>query len=213
MLLRPLYQFPTLLQRCYRHVLWRGNAAERVVYLTFDDGPIPQVTPHILQILKEKNVRATFFCVADNVRKYPELLRAILADGHRVGNHTFHHLPGWRTSLSAYLRDVSDADKLLRELGNTDQSPLFRPPYGRIKASQKRELLNAGYTIVLWDVLTHDYNSSYSPQKMMEVIRRYTRCGSIVVFHDSLKSNQRMLEVLPEAIDYWRAEGYDIRTL
>ena len=213
MLFRPLYQFPARVQRWYRHVLWRCNVAQRAVYLTFDDGPIPEMTPKILAILREKQVKATFFCVGDNARKYPELLRMILADGHRVGNHTFHHLPGLKTSLSAYLRDVSDCDALLRQAGAQMDKPLFRPPYGRMKPSQKRELLNAGYTIVLWDVLTHDYNQAYAPDKMLEVIRRYTRNGSIVVFHDSLKSSERMLEVLPKAIDFWRQEGYELRIL
>lgn len=200
-----LYQIPICIQRLVRGVVWRIDSPG-TVYLTFDDGPIPEVTPRILDILREKGVKATFFVVGDNVRKYPHLLEAIRADGHRVGNHTFHHLPGMKTSLADYLRDVSECDEWV-------QSPLFRPPYGRMRRAQKRELRNTGYRIILWDVLTHDYNPHYSADDMLKIVRQYTRSGSIVVFHDSLKSGERMLAALPEAIDFWLREGYELKTL
>lgn len=260
-----LYQIPSCLQRLYRGVVWRADQAPYLpstsfplkgqgasLYLTFDDGPIPEMTPRILEILREKQVKATFFCVGDNVRKYPELLEAILADGHSVGNHTFHHLPGLQTSTEQYLRDVAEAEEIInralpdhprrafasdrgseanKELSNAQQSsslgahqsgsarqsiglcPLFRPPYGRMRPSQKRALLRQGYTIVLWDVLTHDYNPRYSTDKLVRIVRRYTRPGSVVVFHDSLRSGERMLRALPLVIDFWRSEGYDLRPL
>lgn len=233
-----LYQIPSCLQRLYRGVVWRVDEAPCVsplfegempagqkgcLYLTFDDGPIPEMTPRILEILREKQVKATFFCVGDNVRKYPELLEAILADGHSVGNHTFHHLPGLQTSTEQYLRDVAAAEEIINralpdnQSGSARQSiglcPLFRPPYGRMRPSQKRELLRRGYTIVLWDVLTHDYNPRYSTDKLVRIVRQYTRPGSVVVFHDSLRSGERMLRALPLVIDFWRSEGYDLRPL
>lgn len=207
------------MQSLYPHTLWRADSASKTVYLTFDDGPIPEVTPKILAILREKGVKATFFCVGDNVRKYPELLTAILADGHHVGNHTFHHLPGWQTKTENYLQDVSEAEQIMTpfqpsaSVSQPRQGFLFRPPYGRMRASQKQALLKAGYKIVLWDVLTHDYNSHYSPDKMLAIVRRYTRSGSVVVFHDSLRSNERMLETLPRAIDFWQSEGYTLELL
>ena len=210
MVFRPLYQIPEWLHGLYAGATWRKDDA---VYLTFDDGPIPEVTPLILEILREKQVKATFFVVGDNVRKFPDLLDRILADDHRVGNHTFHHLPGWKTSLAEYMRDVSACDELLRSHAGRDMRPLLRPPYGRIRPSQFRELRNAGYEIVLWDVLTHDYNSRYSAEHLLQIVQRFTRPGSIVVFHDSLKSGERMLEVLPKAIDWWRENGYDLKTL
>jgi len=213
------------MQHLYPKVTWRrGDASvrptndKRVIYLTFDDGPIPEVTPRILDILREKKVKATFFVVGDNVRKHPELLQSILNEGHRVGNHTFHHLPGWQTSLAEYLRDVSACDEQLAAAMNTQQltrsdHPLFRPPYGRMRANQLRELRNAGYEIILWDVLTHDYNPRFSTEKLLNIVRRYSRNGSIVVFHDSLKSNERMLAALPQAIDWWYDNGFVLCTL
>lgn len=210
MLFRPLYQFPTWLQRLYRGATWRRDAA---VYLTFDDGPIPEVTPHILAILREKQVKATFFVVGDNVRKYPELLDQIVSEGHRVGNHTFHHLPGLKTSVAEYMRDVSACDEIIHRHSRRKEKPLFRPPYGRMRRSQMRELKNTGYEVILWDVLTHDYNRRYSADKLLQIVQRYTREGSIVVFHDSLKSADRMLSALPQVIDYWLANGYELKTL
>lgn len=214
MLFRPLYQFPTWLQRLYPGATWRRSSAYSAVaeeargtiYITFDDGPIPEVTPRILEILREKNVKATWFMVGDNVRKYPQLLDLVRQDGHAVGNHTFHHLPGLQTSLAEYLEDVTRCDELVH-------SRLFRPPYGRSRLSQRRELRNAGYEVVLWDVLTHDYNPHYTPERMMTILRKYSRPGSIVVFHDSIRSNERMLQTLPMAIDWWREQGYVFATL
>ena len=210
MLFRPLYQIPNWLHGLYAGATWRKDDA---VYLTFDDGPIPEVTPLILDILREKQVKATFFVVGDNVRKFPDLLDRIVAEGHRVGNHTYHHLPGWKTSLAEYLRDVSACDELLRKHLGRNMRPLLRPPYGRIRPSQFSELRNVGYEIVLWDVLTHDYNSRYSADQLLQIVQQFTRPGSIVVFHDSLKSGERMLEVLPKAIDWWKENGYELKTL
>lgn len=178
--------------------------------LTFDDGPIPEVTPKILAILREKQVHATFFVVGDNVRKHPELLQAIVAEGHGVGNHTFHHLRGLKTSTEDYLQDVAACQSLINHHVSfiPHQSSFFRPPHGRMRFSQKRALRKMGYEIVLWDVLTHDYNPRYDKEKMLKIVDRYVRDGSIIVFHDSLRSNERMLDTLPAAIDLLRAKGY-----
>ena len=199
------------MQRLYRGVTWRKADDRKVVCLTFDDGPIPQVTPLILNILREKNVHATFFLVGENVERYPELYRHILADGHRVGNHTYHHLKGFRTSCRRYLSDVEHCNAVLGDgIGAT---PLLRPPYGRIRTSQKIALIRSGYRLVLWDVLTHDYNKRYTSERMFDIVKRYTRPGSVIVFHDSLKSGERMLQALPRVIDYLLAEGYSFETL
>lgn len=195
-----LYQIPTWMQRLYAGVTWR-KGVDSVVYLSFDDGPIPEMTPKILRLLKEKNVKATFFVVGDNAAKYPYLMDAIREDGHEVGNHTYHHLAGLKTPTEAYLNDVEACSKLVGR-------KLMRPPYGRMKFRQKRALLDAGYEIVLWDVLTHDYNKKYSPEKMLQVIDQYIRPGSIIVFHDSLKSGERMLQTLDKAIDLIREKGF-----
>ena len=204
--MRLLYQFPTWLQRLYRGVVWRMNPSSKVVYLTFDDGPIPECTPQVLDILAQYGVKATFFMVGENVERYPQLLKRVRAEGHAVGNHTYHHLKGYKTCTYTYLQDAREANTLL-------QTHLFRPPHGRMKYSQKKALREEGCTIYLWDVLTYDYNPRYSVEKMLTVVKRYTRNGSIIVMHDSLKSKDRMLVLLPQLIEWLHAEGYECQTL
>ena len=204
--MRLLYQFPTWLQRLYRGVVWRMDPSSKVVYLTFDDGPIPECTPQVLDILAQYGVKATFFMVGENVERYPELLARVREEGHAVGNHTYHHLKGFKTCTQTYLQDAQQANVIL-------QTHLFRPPHGRMKYSQKKALHETGQTIYLWDVLTHDYNPCYSVEKMLSVVKRYTRNGSIIVMHDSLKSKDRMLQLLPLMIQWLHAEGYKCETL
>ena len=199
--IRLLYQFPTWLQRLYRGVVWRENPSSKVVYLTFDDGPIPECTPQLLDILKQYGVKATFFMVAENAERYPELLARVRDEGHVVGNHTYHHMRGYKHDTQTYVRDALRGAEVL-------QTTLFRPPHGRMRNNQKKALLNQGYTIYLWDVLTHDYNPHYSVDKMLAVVKRYTRNGSILVMHDSLKSKDRMLEALPQIIEWLQSNGY-----
>lgn len=201
MSIRLLYQFPTWLQRLYRGVVWRENPSSKVVYLTFDDGPIPECTPQLLDILKQYGVKATFFMVAENAERYPELLARVRNEGHVVGNHTYHHMRGYKHDTQTYVRDALRGAEVL-------QTTLFRPPHGRMRNNQKKALINQGYTIYLWDVLTHDYNPHYSVDKMLAVVKRYTRNGSILVMHDSLKSKDRMLEALPQIIEWLQSNGY-----
>ena len=201
-----LYQFPTWIQRLYSGVVWRKEASSKVVYLTFDDGPIPECTPAVLDILGEAGVKATFFMVGENAERYADLLARIREEGHGVGNHTYHHVKGCRCTREAYMRDVERADGVLR-------TRLFRPPHGRMKWSQKRALLDAGYTICLWDVLPHDYNARYSAEDLLAIVKRYVRNGSIITLHDSLKSKERMLEALPKIIEYLKEEGMEFGLL
>lgn len=201
-----LYQIPSCLQHLYRGVVWRGDVTRQVVYLTFDDGPIPEVTPKVLDILREKGVKATFFMVAENASRNPELLAQVRQEGHAIGNHTYNHLKGTRVSTEDYMANVQQADTLL-------DTRLFRPPYGKMRAEQKRLLLQQGYRIYLWDVLTHDYNPRYSSEQLVRIVKRYVRNGSIINFHDSLKSKTQMLEALPQIINFLKGNGYAMEIL
>lgn len=204
--LRLLYQFPSWLQRLYGGVVWRMNPSSKVVYITFDDGPIPECTPLVLDILSKYGIHATFFMVAENAQRYPELLQRVREEGHSIGNHTYHHLRGCQATKQTYMQDIAIAKQVL-------QTSLFRPPHGRMTCSQKKALREAGYQIYLWDVLTHDYNPKYTPEKMLRIVQRFTRNGSIIVLHDSLKSKDRMLQALPQIIKWLQAEGYTFQTL
>ena len=200
------------MQQLYRGVTWRQVMPDRrVVYLTFDDGAIPEVTPAILDVLKRYNVKATFFVVGENIKKYAHIYARVVEEGHRVGNHTYHHVKGSKCSLEEYMREVEACEEAIS--GQQSEVRLFRPPYGKMKPSQKRAILERGYKIVLWDVLTHDYNPHYSPEKMLRIVQRYTRNGSIINFHDSVKSGERTIEVLPKVIEWLQANGYTIATL
>lgn len=201
-----MYQFPTWMQRLYPGAVWRNNQDRRVVYLTFDDGPIPECTPQVLDILASYGIKATFFMVAENAVRYPELLERVRNEGHRIGNHTYHHLRGCQIDTKTYIADVAMANQVL-------DTNLFRPPHGRMTFRQKRALAQEGYTVCLWDVLTHDYNRNYSVEHMLKVVRRYVRNGSIITCHDSVKSVDRVLELLPKMIEYLQEQGYEIASL
>lgn len=170
------------------------------MYLTFDDGPIPEVTPWVLDMLDKYSIKATFFCVGDNVRKYPEVFEEIIRKGHRVGNHTFNHLQGWKTLTRNYIANVTKADKLIN-------SNLFRPPHGHVRLPQLW-FLNKHYKIIMWDVVTRDYNPDLTGDDIINIVKKRTRSGSIIVFHDSVKSIKRLQESLEGSIQWLLENGY-----
>ena len=204
----------SFLQRLYPYGICRTGQA---VYLTFDDGPIPEVTPKVLEILARYNVKATFFMVGENIDKHPDVYQQVLAGGHTVANHTYNHIKGFRYSTAAYLENTAQCrEAMLRNLPSGAPVPplnIFRPPYGRTFFWQRRALVKSGYKIYLWDVLTRDYNPRRTPEAMLTQIKRQTRPGSIINFHDSVKSNERMLAVLPRAIEWLQKEGYTLAPL
>lgn len=211
--LRILYQFPDFLHRLYPQALWRGDTTTQSVYLTFDDGPVPEVTPAVLDILDQFGVKATFFWVGENLIKYPHLAQEVVRRGHRVGNHTYNHLSGWSVSADDYKANVLKAQAVMWDvipgLKRSDETPLlFRPPYGKLRREVYPWLLDQGYKIVLWDIVTHDYNRNYSPEQIERIIWRYVRNGSILLFHDSLKSKDNTLIVLPSVLHRLSVEGY-----
>jgi peptidoglycan/xylan/chitin deacetylase (PgdA/CDA1 family) len=203
-----LFKTPLLLKKLYPGLIWDIKEDKPCIYLTFDDGPIPIVTPFVLNILKQYNARATFFCIGDNVRKHPDIFEQIKNEGHAIGNHTYNHLKGWKTDDKAYLENTLKADELLH-------ANLFRPPYGRINKSQIKLLKNAipGIEIIMWDVLSGDFDIDLKPQDCLKNVLKYTESGSIVVFHDSLKAFNRLEYALPKAMEIWSGEGYSFSTL
>lgn len=187
----------------YPRATWRMDKSERAVYLTFDDGPIPEATPFILDTLARFDIKATFFMVGDNVRKHPELFQRVVAAGHRIGNHTFHHLGGFRHSIRHYNADAELANELL----HTD---LFRPPHGWMRLDQYF-WLGRKYRIVMWDLVTRDYSKWMTPERVLDNVKRYARNGSIITFHDSLKSIDKLRYALPEAIKWLKEQGYEFK--
>jgi len=193
-------QFSRLPALFFPSLIWRVKTRSKLIYLTFDDGPVPEVTPQVLDILDAFGWKATFFCVGENVVKYPDLYQEILARGHRTGNHSYNHIRGFRYATEEYVQNVKKASEMI-------QSKLFRPPHGRIKPAQLKALRKE-YDIVMWDVITYDYDRKRSPERILKTIRRNLRKGSVVVFHDSLKAKANVLEVLPKALAFWQSKGY-----
>lgn len=193
-------QFPRLLRPFWGKVIWRKNPLEKVIYLTFDDGPVPEVTPQVLDLLDKYDLKATFFSVGENVQKYPETYSELIRRGHKTGNHTFNHLKGFSVSTEEYVANVKKAAEFI-------DSKLYRPPYGRITFRQQKALQD-DYEIIMWDLITYDYNRNLTPETVLSNVKRYSRNGSIVVFHDSIKAKENMLVVLPLAIEWWKSEGY-----
>lgn len=202
-----LIEQPTFLLRLiYPKGIFRMSPSEHSVCLTFDDGPVPEVTPWLLDVLDEYGVKATFFVVGDNVRKYPELFRMLVERGHSVGNHTFNHVRGMRMRTPDYIDNVCKCDGLFH-------SRLFRPPHGIMRRWVYRYMLANGYQIVFYDVVTRDYSRKLDGRKVLDNVRRYTRNGSIIVFHDSLRSVENLKYALPKAIEWLQEQGYEFRTL
>lgn len=184
----------------YPKAIWRMNPDEKAVYLTFDDGPIPEATPFILDTLDRFGIKATFFMVGDNVRKHPREFRMVVERGHRIGNHTFNHLGGFRHHTAYYLANANKANEQLK----TD---LFRPPHGWMRWKQYLTLSHY-YRVVMWDLVTRDYSKHLTAEDVVNNVKRYARNGSIITFHDSLKSIGKLQTALPESLEWLREQGY-----
>ena len=202
----------------YPKAIWRMDSSERSIYLTFDDGPIPESTPFLLETLDKYGVKATFFVVGENVRKYPELFRQIVERGHQIGNHTNHHLGSFKHWTVTYLIDTYECQLLIKGEASLSGEksegtmPLFRPPHGWMRHSIYY-WLSKRYRIVMWDLVTRDYSKWLTADDVYDNVRRYARNGSIVTFHDSLKSIDKLRTALPRAIEWLQAEGFEFKTI
>ncbi len=194
-----------MLRLLYPNLTWSISTEEKSIYLTFDDGPVPGPTEFVLDQLKAHHAKATFFCIGNNVTRNQSIYQAILKGGHAIGNHTFSHLRGWSTQNETYLKDVSECQRVL------NGTKLFRPPYGRIKRSQLRQL--SSYQVIMWDVLSFDYARSVSPARCLSGVLNATRKGSIVVFHDSVKAEKNMSYVLPRYLEHFSSQGFAFKSL
>ena len=196
-------QPPWFYRALFPGVTWRMPAEPKCVYLTFDDGPIPEVTPWVLNTLDHYGVKATFFMVGDNVRKHPDIYQMVVERGHRIGNHTFNHIQGLRFWTRNYLTNVAKAAEYI-------PSDLFRPPHGHMRIPQTL-LLQKRYRVIMWDVVTRDYSPHMTPRGVLNVVKRYTRNGSIIVFHDSLKAERNMRIAMPQAIEWLLKQRYEFK--
>lgn len=195
-----LVKTPFLIKSLFSDYIWDINTDKKEVFITFDDGPIPHLTPWVLDLLKDYNFQATFFCVGDNISKYPDIYSRILEEGHTVGNHTFNHLNGWFTDKETYLDNIEACDRLL----TTD---FFRPPYGKLKRGQA-SAIKSGKKIVMWDVLSGDFDANITKEKCLNNVLENFEQGSIIVFHDNLKAEEKLRYVLPQFMEHLMNMGF-----
>jgi len=203
-----LVKSPLLLKWYYPSLVWNKTRTDKVIYLTFDDGPIPDVTDFVLKTLKTFNAKATFFCIGDNIIKHPAVFERVVGAGHQLANHTYNHLKGWKTDDQTYIENIQLCQQLT-------QSHLFRPPYGRIKKSQVKRIktLYPKIQIIMWDVLSGDFDLELSPENCYKNVIKHTNNGSIIVFHDSIKAFERLQYTLPRALKYFQQQGFTFATL
>lgn len=196
---------PNLIRRIYPNGIWKIPETEKKIYLTFDDGPIPEVTHWVLSQLKAYNAKATFFCVGENVQRNPTIFESIKQQGHSVGNHTFNHMDGWKNNFFSYVKNTEVAAQLI-------DSKLFRPPHGKLTIAQ-RMALGKRYKLVLWDVLSRDYDRTISSESCFQNVIKYTNPGSVIVFHDSIKASKNLFKVLPRVLEHYSSLGYSFERI
>ncbi|MDR6969195.1 peptidoglycan/xylan/chitin deacetylase (PgdA/CDA1 family) [Flavobacterium arsenatis] len=206
-----------IVKKIFSRYVWDLPNQEKKVYLTFDDGPTPEITEWTLNQLKQYDAKATFFCIGENIQKHPEIFSKIINEGHSIGNHTFNHLNGWKTSTEDYIENFKQCeDEILKQLHILNlkskiynlKSNLFRPPYGKIKFAQSRIMRKMGYKIIMWDVLSADFDTNVSPEKCLENVIKNIRSGSIIIFHDSIKASKNLEHALPKTLAFLKENGY-----
>lgn len=202
------HKTPYIVPLIFRQYLWHKPRGEKKIYLTFDDGPVPGATEFVLKELEKFKAKATFFCVGDNIRKYPEVFQQIIDHAHSVGNHTFHHINGRKNADQTYLQNVKDCEQQIGE----HSKKLFRPPYGRMTRFESEQLLKK-YQIVMWDVLTADFDQQLAPERCLANSIKSTQNGSIVLFHDSYKAERNMKFTLPRYLEYFSEQGFSFEAL
>lgn len=195
------------IKKLFSNYVWDIPNNENKVYLTFDDGPTPEITEWTLNLLKKYNAKATFFCIGDNIRKYPEIFKKVIEEEHSIGNHTHNHVNGWKTSTNDYIENAKLYETEHCKL-STEHCQLFRPPYGKIKPSQSKILRNLGYKIIMWDVISYDFDATISKEQCLENVLKNVQSGSIIVFHDSKKAFQNLEYVLPRTLEFLKEKGF-----
>lgn len=203
---------PRVIRALMPDVLWQMPTKDKVLYLTFDDGPVPEVTPFVLEQLAKYNAKATFFCIGDNVRKHPDIFQQVINAGHTVANHTMHHISGWEISEERYLDEVIKCEEIISCNLDKQRSKLFRPPYGKLKPSQYKNLKDK-YQIVLWDILSYDFDLNLSGETVADNVIQNVEAGSIVVLHDSIKAFPRLQTALPKILKYYAERGWEFASI
>lgn len=210
-------KIPRFIKRIFPNYVWDFSSKDKTLYLTFDDGPTPEITAWTLNILKSYNAKATFFCIGNNIEKHPDIFNTIITEGHHIGNHTHNHLKGWKTSTTDYIENVQQTQHSINKsiLGNekTLKTTLFRPPFGKIKNSQAKALIALGYKIIMWSVISIDWEQKLAKEQCLKNVIKNTTNGNIIVFHDSVKASKNMKYALPKVLEHFSNKGYVFKAI
>ncbi len=207
-----LVSIPKIFPWLFRKYLWNVSTNSKIIYLTFDDGPTPEVTSWVLNQLSLYQAKATFFCIGSRIQAYPDLVLQLLEEGHLLANHTYEHVNGWKTITNDYVNEVLKTQDTIQTF-QENKTKYFRPPYGKITPKQTNALIKQGYQIVMWDILTYDFNSEFSVEKTLQKIYKYTQNGSIIVFHDSIKCKGKLYYLLPKVLQHFQEKGFQFHAL
>jgi peptidoglycan/xylan/chitin deacetylase (PgdA/CDA1 family) len=204
-----------LIRKIFYGFTWQFSTSKKIVYLTFDDGPTPEITDWTLEILKEYNAKATFFCIGENIAKHPDLFKDIQNQGHSIGNHTFNHLNGWHNSSNTFMENVAMCQNIINDFSveHNSQEKLFRPPYGKLKSQQIKLLKQKGYKIIMWDILSADFDNTISQEKCTQNVLKNIQSGSIIIFHDSVKASLNLQYALPQTLEYLKKNGFEMAAI
>lgn len=203
-----------IIKKIFSNYAWYVSNTGNTVYLTFDDGPIPEITIWVLEELKKFNLKATFFCIGKNIDKHPEIFKKVISEGHAIGNHTFNHLNGWKTPTEAYIENIKLCEEVIEKTTNyNSKSKLFRPPYGKLKTAQARAIQKLGYKIIMWDVLSADFDTTLSKEQCLDNVLSNVKPGSIIVFHDSIKAFKNLEYVLPKTLGFLKENNFNCNVL
>lgn len=210
-------KIPRFIKRIFPNYVWDFSSKDKILYLTFDDGPTPEITNWTLNTLKQYNAKATFFCIGNNIEKHSDIFNAIVEQGHHIGNHTHNHLKGWRTSKKNYISNVEQAQEIINtsiiDNKRLPKSNLFRPPFGKIKNSQAKALIKRGYKIIMWSVISIDWDKKLPKEQCLKNVIKHTTNGNIIVFHDSIKAAKNMTYALPEVLEHFSNKGYIFKAI
>ncbi|MFD2552088.1 polysaccharide deacetylase family protein [Bizionia sediminis] len=208
---------PGFIKKLLPNFIWEYTTTQKVLYLTFDDGPTPEITHWTLKLLQQFQAKATFFCIGKNIELFPDIFRDIILQGHGIGNHSHTHIKGWQINTAKYLSDINQAQRTIKNYTvppkNTNAKRLFRPPYGQITPKQGKVLIQEGYAVVTWSILSFDWDKNTTPESCYQNIIKHTKAGDIVVFHDSVKASKNLMYALPRVLAYFSARGYQFHAL
>ena len=204
---------PGFVKTLFPNFVWNIDTPNKELYLTFDDGPTPEITDWVLSTLEQYDAKGTFFCIGNNIEKHPEIFQRVIDHGHSVGNHTYNHLKGWKHQTEDYINDVLKTERLIKNYKLNNKQKLFRPPYGKFKTKQSKKILELGYKVIMWEVISYDWDKSLTEENCFRNVTSAAKNGSVIIFHDSVKASKNLKYALPKVLEYYSEKGFEFKRI